>query len=62
MSKNINKLHGVLGDYMREIEKIRTKARKEEKVLTKTSIGRIQALRKMIVETSNKLQRGVGWN
>jgi hypothetical protein len=59
MSKSTNKLHGIIGDYLREIEKIKKAAKEGE--LPKAKIDRIVSLRKMIVSTANKLQKGMGW-
>lgn len=59
MSQNTNKLHGLIGDYMREIEKIKKAARDSE--LPKAKIDRVKSLRKMIVATADKLQKGMGW-
>lgn len=59
MSRNTNKLHTLIGDYMREIEKIKKAAREGE--LPKAKVVRVLSLRKMIVATANKLQKGMGW-
>lgn len=59
MSRNTNKLHTLIGDYMREIEKIKKAAREGE--LPKAKAVRVLSLRKMIVATANKLQKGMGW-
>jgi hypothetical protein len=59
MSRNTNKLHTLIGDYMREIEKIKKAAKDSE--LPKAKAVRILSLRKMIVSTANKLQKGMGW-
>jgi hypothetical protein len=59
MSKCTNKLHGLIGDYMREIEKIKKAA--SESPLPKAKANRVKSLRKMIVETANRIQKGAGW-
>lgn len=59
MSQSTNKLHGLIGDYMREIEKIKKAAREGE--LPKAKAVRVISLRKMIVATANKIQKGMGW-
>ena len=59
MSQSTNKLHSLIGDYMREIEKIKKAAREGE--LPKAKAVRVLSLRKMIVATANKLQKGMGW-
>ena len=59
MSQSTNKLHSLIGDYMREIEKIKKAAREGE--LPKAKAVRVLSLRKMIVTTANKLQKGIGW-
>lgn len=59
MSKSTNKLHGLIGDYLREIEKIKKAA--NDKQLPKIKADKVKSLRKMIVETANKIQKGAGW-
>jgi len=64
MSKSINKLHAYIGDWLREIDKIKKAAREYEethKVKPKRANDKIQAFRKKIEEMSNKLQKGMGW-
>ena len=58
MSQSTNKLHGLIGDHLRTIEKMRTKALKEERELSKKDVNLIQTFRKKIVEISTKLQKG----
>jgi hypothetical protein len=59
MSYNTNKLHSLIGGYLREIEKIKKSAKDNE--LSKVKIAKVNSLRKIIIETANKLQRGLGW-
>jgi hypothetical protein len=59
MSKATGNLHRVIGDYMREVEKIKKVALQGQ--LPKSKVNRIKALRKMIESTSNRLQKGLGW-
>jgi hypothetical protein len=58
MSKATSRLHGLIGDYMREIDKIKTKAQLPEKNLTAGQLGRIRQLRKLITDTAKSLQKG----
>ena len=58
MSKSTTKLHGLIGDYMREIDKIKSKAQLPEKNLTAGQLGKIKQFRKLIASTAKALQKG----
>ena len=58
MSKATNKLHGLIGDYLRTIDSMKKKAEKENRNLSKRDAIFIGSLRKKIVEISTKLQKG----
>jgi hypothetical protein len=55
MGRNINKLHSVIGDYLRLIDKVKKSSKNE---LSKTNMNKIQLFRKKIVEISNQLHKG----
>lgn len=61
MTQSNKRLHESIGDYLRMIESIESKAIKTKKELTKTNVSKIRAIRKMIENVSQTLQKGTGW-